>query len=173
MALDNHCVTSISSRNLVDAVLRVERMSFTERERLAGEVHTKQPNLFYSVLVLQRYGATLVQIEVVLNILLVFHEAMKISGGNWPVICEDVQERCLKRVSGRARFMQGLSPQLQTQATADFVGDHPEQQLLAYVFGKFKESDLFGIKTEAENMLMLAALSLVECIAETAPRSSE
>jgi hypothetical protein len=47
-------MASISSRNLVDAVLRVERMSFTERERLAEEVHARQPNLFFSVLVLQR-----------------------------------------------------------------------------------------------------------------------
>ena len=166
-------MASISSRNLVDAVLRVERMTFEERERLADEVHARQPNLFYSVLVLQRYGATLVQIEVVLNLLLVFYKAMKISGGTWPVVSEDVQERCLKRVSGRARFIEGLSPQLQTQATADAVGDHPEQQLLAYVFGKFKKSDLLGIKTEAEKMLMLAALNLVECIAETAPRRTK
>ena len=84
-------MASISSRNLVDAVLRVERMSFAEREWLAGEVHARQPNLFYSVLVLQRYGATLVQIEVVLNLLLVFYKAMKISGGTWPVVSEDVQ----------------------------------------------------------------------------------
>ena len=59
---------SISSRNLVDAVLRVERKSFTERERLADEVCARQPNLFASVIVLQRYGATLVQMEVVLNL---------------------------------------------------------------------------------------------------------
>jgi hypothetical protein len=170
-------MASISSRNLVDAVLRVERMSFTERERLADEVHARQPNLLYSVLVLQRYGATLVQMEVVLNLLLVFHEAMKISGNGsaskWPVISEDVQERCLKRISGRVRFIEGLSPQMQARATADAVADHPEQQLLAYVYGKFKESDLLGIKTEAEKMLMLAALNLVECIAETAPRKTK
>ena len=166
-------MSSISSRNLVDAVLRVERMSFAERERLADEVHASQPNLFYSVIVLPRYGATLVQIEVVLNLLLVFHEAMKISGRSWPVVSEDVQESCLKRVSGRARFIEGLSPQLQTQATADAVGAQPEQQLLAYVFGKFKENNLLGIRTEAEKMLMLAALNLVECIAETAPRQPE
>ena len=72
--------------------------------------------------------------------------------------------------AGSVRFIEGLSPQLQTQATVDAVSDHPEQQLLAYVFGKFKESDLLGVKTEAEKMLMLAALNLVECIAETAPR---
>ena len=90
--------------------------------------------------------------------------------GIWPVISEDVQERCLKRISGRVRFIEGLLPQLQTQATVDAASDQPEQLLLAYVFGKFKESDLLGVKTEAEKMLMLAALNLVECIAETAPR---
>ena len=47
------------------------------------------------------------------------------------------------------------------------------RQLLAYVFGKLKDSNLLGIKTEAEKMLMLAALNLVECIAETAPRLPE
>ena len=166
-------MASISNRNLVDAVLRVERMSSKERERLANEVHARQPNLFYSLLVLQRYGATLVHIEVVLNLLLVFYEAMKINGSDWPVVSEDLQERCLKRVSGRARFIEGLSPPLQMQATVDAVGDHPEQKLLAYVVGKFNDSDLLGIKTEAEKMLMLAALTLVECIAETAPRPTQ
>ena len=166
-------MTSISSRNLVDAVLRVERMAFQDRERLAEEIHARQPNLFFSVLVLQRYGATLEQIEVVLNLLLVFYEAMKNSGGSWPVVSEDVQERCLKRISGRVRFIEGLTPQLQAQATSDAVGDYPEQQLLAYVFGKFKENGLLGVKTEAEKMLMLAALNLVECIAETAPRRTK
>ena len=138
--MDKRRKASISSGNLVNAVLRVERMSLTERQRLVDEVCARQPNLFASVIVLQRYGATLVQMEVVLNLLLVFHEAMKISGSTWPVVSEDVQERCLMRVSGRVRFIEGLSPQLQTQSTADAVSDHPEQQLLAYVFGKFKES---------------------------------
>ena len=161
-------MASISSRNLVDAVLRVEQMGFQERERLANEIHARQPNLFFSVLVLQRYGATLEQLDVVLNLLFVFFEAMRSSGSHWPVISEEVQERCLARISGRVRFIEGLTPQLQAQATADAVGDHAEQQLLAYVFGKFKENGLLGVKTEAEKMLMLAALNLVECIAETA-----
>ena len=52
------------------------------------------------------------------------------------------------------------------------LADHPEQQLLAYVFGKFKEHGLLGIETETEKMLMLAALNLVECIAQTAPRTT-
>jgi hypothetical protein len=162
---------TISSRLLVDAVLRVERMSFKDRERLAEEIHARQPNLFFSVLVLQRYAATLEQMEVVLNLLFVFYEAMRASGRAWPVISEDVQERCLQRISGRARFIEGLTAQQQTQATRDAIADHPEQQMLAYVFGKFGEHGLLGIETETQKMLMLAALNLVECIAQTAPKA--
>ncbi len=55
----------------------------------------------------------------------------------------------------------------------DAIDAHPEQQLLAYVYGKFKEHGLLGIKTEAEKMLMLAALNLAECIAEVAPRRTK
>lgn len=163
-------MAAISAETLVQAVLRVERMSFEQRVRLSEDVHAAQPNLFFSVLVLQRYGATLVQIEVVLNILLVFFEAMKCSVHTWPVISEDVQERCLKRITGRVRFTEGLTPELQNKAATEAALTHPEQQLLAYVFGKFGDSGLLGIQTEAEKMLMFAALNLVECIAEAAPQ---
>ena len=64
-------MASICSRTLVNAALRVERMSLEERERLADEVHARQPNLVLLCACLARYGATLVQIEVVLNLLLV------------------------------------------------------------------------------------------------------
>ena len=123
-----------------------------------------------SVLVLQRFGATLEQIEMVLNLLLVFYEAMKASGKDWPVISEDVQDRCLTRITARVRFIEGLTPQQEAQATADAIADHPEQPLLAYTFGKFREHGLLGIETETQKMMMLTALNLVECIALTAPK---
>jgi hypothetical protein len=163
-------MTAISSQTLVDAVLRFERMSFNERNQLAEEIHAQQPNLLYSVLVLQRFGATLEQMEVVLKLLLVFHIAMTMSGTVWPVISEDVQERGLKRIGARARFIEGLTPLQQQQATADTIADHTEQQILAYAFGKLTEHGLNAVKTEAEKMIMLAAINLVECIALTAPK---
>ncbi len=139
------------------------------RQLLAEEVHEKQPNLFFSVLAQQRYGASLPQIEVLLNLLLLFYEEMERSGHQWPVISEDVQERCLSRVTGRVRFSEGLSPEMRTQATSEAVDNHPQKLLLAYVFGTFKENGMLGINTETKKMLMLGALNLVECIAETPP----
>jgi len=59
--MDNRQIASISSSaKLVDAVLRVEAMSFQERDRLCDEIHARQPNLLYAVLVLQGYSAKLV-----------------------------------------------------------------------------------------------------------------
>ena len=43
-------MTAISSQFLAAAVVRVERMSFSDRERLADEVYARQPNLLASVL---------------------------------------------------------------------------------------------------------------------------
>ena len=162
---------SISNQFLVNAVLRVERMGLNERTQLADEIHAQQPNLLFSVLALQGFGATLEQMEVVLMLLMVFHEAMKASGKEWPVISEDVQDRGLKRISARARFAEGLPAKQQARAASDTIANHPEQPMLAYVFGKFGQHDLLGIETETQKMLMLAALNLVECIALTAPKT--
>ncbi|EHR69314.1 hypothetical protein BurJ1DRAFT_0424 [Burkholderiales bacterium JOSHI_001] len=160
----------IESHHMVDAIRRVQRMDLRQREQLAEEVHARQPQLFFSVLALQRHGATLEQLEVVLNLLLVFHEAMKGSGLVWPVISEAVQERCLARIAGRLSYAEGLTPELHAQAASDASSNPSEPVLLAYAIATLQDEGLAGIKTEAEKFLMLAALNLVACIAETAPQ---
>ena len=166
-------MTEISSKTLGDAVLRVERMSFNEREQLADEVHAQQPNLFFSVLALQGFEASLAQMEVVLNLLLVFYTAMQVSGQAsgqaWPVISEDVQDRGLKRIGARARATERLTPRKQHQAMADDIAGHAQKHLLAYAAGKLTEHGLNTVKNEAEKMITLATMNLVECIALTAP----
>jgi hypothetical protein len=52
-------------------------------------------------------------------------------------------------------------------------GEKGRSGIFTTLHGKFKESGILGIKTEAEKMLMLAALNLVECIAEIAPRRTK
>lgn len=163
---------SISSQHLVRAVLRVQRMDLQARERLADEIHGKQPHLLYSVVVLHKLGASLQQIEVVLELLLVLHEAMKASGKAWPLISEQVQDRCMQRLCARVAFIEGLTHDLQEQASAQGATEHPEQPLLAWTLGQFKDHGLLGIETEVHKVLLLAALNLVECIADTAPASS-
>lgn len=157
----------ITQAVLAKADIAVTRMGQAERVQLADEVFAHQPNLLASVLVLQRMGASLQQIEVPLHVLLVAWQAMKTSGHIWPAISEHTQEVCLQRLTGRARFSEGLPVELQQRAMQQYIDEHREQYLLAFAWGYLGDYDLLGVRTEAEKFLLLATLNIVECIAFT------
>lgn len=151
------------------AAVAVGAMSMSQRVALADEIFVHQPNLLASVLVLQRMGASLQQMEVVLHILLVAYQAMKTSGQHWPVISESTQERCLQRLTGWILFAEGLAAGQLQQAVQDSIDEHGEPHLLAFAFDQLREHDLLTVRTEAEKYLLLAGLNLVACIADSAP----
>ena len=161
-------MSAISQAVLANAAIAVGAMDMKRRVALADEIFLHQPNLLASVLVQQRMGASLQQIDVLVNILLVAYQAMKTSGQRWPVISEATQERCLQRLTGRVRFAEGLGLELLQQAVQDQIDAHGPY-LLAFAYGQLREHDLLAVKTEAEKYLLLAALNLVDCIAATAP----
>ena len=148
----------ITQTVLAKAAIAVNGMGKTERVQLADEVFAHQPNVLASVLVLQRMGASLQQIDVPMHILLVAYQAMKTPGHIWPVILEDTQEVCLRRLTGRVRFAKGLPRQSMQQ----YIN---ERYRLAFAYGHLRDYDLLGARTEAERFLLLATLNLVECIA--------
>ena len=78
----------------------------------------------------------------------------------------------MQRLCARVAFIEGLAHALQAQASSQAVAAHPEQPMLAWTLGQFKDHGLLGIDTEVHKVLLLAALNLVECIADTAPASS-
>ena len=165
-------MSAISQAVLVDAATAVGAMAANERVALGDEIFLRQPNLLGSVLVQQRMGASLQQMDVLLHILLVAWQAMKTSGHVWPLISEATQERCLQRLTGRIRFTQGLGPELLERAVRDQIAEHGEPHLLAFAYGHLREHDLVAVRTDAEQYLLLAALNLVDCIAATAqPRT--
>ena len=162
---------TFSIESLGRATLAVNALSFSAMQALADAIHAEQPNLLYAVLVQQRFGATMPQIEVVLDLLLVTYTAMKASGRKWPLITEDLQETCLKRVTGRIWFAEGLAPAQVSAAVQQVIDDHPEPALLSLAFGRLREAGLLGVADEAQRYLVLAALNLVECVSQTADRT--
>lgn len=160
---------ALSQQVIADAAVALGAMTVEQRVALGDEVFAEQPNLLASVLVQQRMGASLAQIEVLLNLLFVAHQAMKRSGRRWPLITQAIQDRCLQRLSGRLRFAQALAPKQFQQAVHDAIDEHLEHYLLAYVYGQLGEQGLLSVDSETQKYLVLAALNLVECIAETAP----
>ncbi len=154
---------------VAEAAALVGTMTMQQRLALADEVFAHQPNLLASVLVQQRMGASLPQIEVLLNLLFVAYQAMKRSGLRWPLITEATQDRCLQRLTGRLRLAHGLAPRQLQQAVQDSIDEHREPYLLAYAYGYLREHGLLTVDTEAQKYLLLAALNLVDSIADSAP----
>ena len=156
----------ITQAVMVQAAIDVNGMDPPQKVRLADEIFAQQPNLLASVLVLPRMGVSMVELEVPLHILFVTFQAMKHSGHTWPVISEDVQDRNMQRLTARARFNEGLPGELANQVVQQFCDEHPERYLLAFVYGYLREHDLLRVRTEAEKYLLMAALNLVECVAD-------
>ncbi len=150
---------------VIEADVAVRRMSHDQKVRLADETYAQQPNMLASILALPRMGVDMAQLEVALHILLVTFQAMKLSGHQWPLVTEDIQDGCLQRLTARARFKEGLPEDLAKKLVEQFHTEHAERNLLAFVYSWLDEHDLMAVRTEAEKYLMLAALNLVECVA--------
>lgn len=160
----------ITQAVLTKAAVDVSTMDAAERVRLADEVFAHQPNLLASVLVLRQMGASLRHMDVPIHILLVAYQAMKASGHTWPVISENTQEACLRRLTERIRFTEGMSGRALRRSMQQYIDEHREPYLLAFAYGHLGDNDLLGVRTEAEKCLLLATLNLVECIAFAAAR---
>lgn len=162
----------ITQAAVVQAAVDVNGMSHAQKVRLADEIYEQQPNMLASVLVLPPMGGSMAQLEVPLHILLVTFQAMKRSGRTWPIISEAIQERCLQRLTARARFNEGLPDQLAAKVVQQFCDEHRERYLLAFVYGYLGDHDLLHVRTDAEKFLLLAALNLVDCVAYAGSQDS-
>lgn len=155
----------ITQSVMVQADIDVRGMGPAQKVRLADEIFAQQPNLLASILALPRMGVGMVELEVPLHILFVTFQAMRRSDHAWPIVSEDVQDRCMQRLTARARFNDGLPGKLADQVVQQFCDEHPERYLLAFVYGYLGEHDLLRVRTDAEKYLLMAALNLVECVA--------
>lgn len=155
----------ITQSVMVQAAIEVNGMSQAQKVHLADEIFAQQPNMLASILALPRMGVSVPQLEVPLHILLVTFQAMKRSGHTWPIVSEAVQDACMRRLTARARFNEGLPGDLATQVAQQFCDEHPERYLLAFVYGYLGDHDLLRVRTDAEKFLLLAALNLAECVA--------
>jgi hypothetical protein len=94
-------IPSIQLIHLKHVLAEFSRMDLAQRERLADELHERQPNLFASCLVLRNMGASYAQLGVALQALFVTWLAMQRSGRSWPLVTEAVQEDCATRPMSR------------------------------------------------------------------------
>jgi hypothetical protein len=162
----------ITQAVMIQADIDVRAMDSAQKVHLADQIFAQQPNLLASILALPRMGVGLVELEVALHILFVSFLAMKRSGHVWPIVTEDVQDRCMQRLTARARFNEGLPGNLAQQMVHQFCDEHPQRYLLAFVYAYLGDHDLMQVRTDAEKFLVLAALNLAECVAFAGAQTS-
>lgn len=160
----------ISVEQLAAAIKKVRSTDAAGKIALADEVFIKQPNLLASCLVQSRLGVAADSVEFLLNILLVCFQAMKESSHDWPLISEDAQARQMERLVGAVQFSEDINdPTLADAAREQYLTNHPEAPLLAYVTSEcilwLQDLARRGVESESDKFVMMAAVNLVNCIA--------
>jgi len=152
----------ISAEQVAAAIQTVQSMSLAEKVALTEEVFAKQPNLLASCLVQPRLGVAAENVDFLLNLLLVCFQAMKQSRHDWPVISEGAQAQQMQRLTGTVLFSEDIAdPVLASQARAQYLTDHPEAPLLAYILHEcndwLQSLTRRGAESETDKFVMIAA----------------
>lgn len=147
------------------ALIAIQALDLQQKERLADEIFRAQPKLLGSVIVLPQLGVALSKVDFAVEILFVCFLAMKESGLTWPVITEDDQDRQLQRFVAITRFGDDLNEDLRERSMQQYITDHPEKNLLAYVTAETSKWMARNTPEESDKYVMLAIWNLVNCIA--------
>jgi len=158
-------MSRISTDAMVKALIAAQAMDLQQKEQLADEVFRAQPNLLGSVVVLPRLGVALAKVDFAVEILFVCFLAMKESGLAWPLITEDDQDRQLQRFIAISRFGDDLNDSLRGRSMDQYIADHPEKDLLAYVMAETSKWLTRITPEESDKYVMLAIWNVVNCIA--------
>lgn len=158
-------MTTISDTHLVSAINKSQKMDLMEKELVCDEIFIDQPNLLASVLVQQKMGNSLEDVDVLLNILIVLHLAIKESEQRISIITEDELEHQLKIFVSTVKFTEGMDGYFVDRSLSQYIAAHRECVLLAYVIGVMKDANYFENKNESSKFLIMSGINLVNCIA--------
>ena len=151
---------------LIRAIKKFQKLNIKEKEIICDEIFIEQPNLLASVLVQQQLGNTIEEVDVLLSVLIVLHLALKESGKRIVKISEEEQEHQLRELLANIKFSEGMGRNLVDSSISQYVENHNEPFLLAYVIEVMKEAKFFEKERESSKFLIMAGLNLVNCIAK-------
>ncbi len=157
-------MVKILEAHLVQVIDKVNKLDLKEKELICDEIYKEQPNLLASVLVQQKMGNTLEEVDVLLNILIVLHLTVKKSGQEIVKITEQMQEQQYKILVSTIKFSEGLESKLIYDSLNQYIINLKQPILLAYAIGCMNEAHFFTKKSECSKYLIMAGVNLVNCI---------
>ena len=166
-------MTKVTAKNLAQALKKVQSLNIKEKELICDEIYKEQPNLLASVIVQQRLGNSLQDVDVLLNILIVLYLSLKEAGITISKVTEQEQEHQLSLLKNTILFSEGLGVNLVESSVNQYISNHKEPPLLAYVIGAMQEAGFFEKKEENSKYITLAGLNLVACIANAKEKSAQ
>lgn len=154
----------ITQTPLTNAILKTQQMSMKEKEAVFDKIFTEQPNLLASILVQQQMGNSMAQMEVLINILLVSHLALKESGIKVVKISDDLQDKEMAKFVATIKFTEGLSASSLESSLQQYVASQKEKELLAYALNEMTEAGFTRLENESSKYLILTGINMVNCI---------
>lgn len=163
---------NVTAKNLAQAIHTIQPLSIKEKELICDEIYKEQPNLLASILVQQKLGNSLQDVDVLLQILMVLHLYLKIAGIVIPIISEQEQEYQLGLLKSTILFSNGLEDRLVNDSVNQYISSHNEPLLVAYAIETMRNAGFFEKREKNTKHLMIAGLNLVACIENVLEKSA-
>lgn len=155
----------ITPEHLSAAIVQVREMPIAAREHLAQDIFRAQPTLMAMVLVQQRFGASMQEVEGLMTLLMIAFCAARDTGRPLLMIGEVHQQTALTRANQYLRALEGASPGATAPVTRAYVDGHAEKALLAFVLKEIEQEGFAQASDAVYGKLVLTALGLVEGVA--------
>lgn len=154
----------ITQQCLADAVVQRDRLTQDEKAQYVERLIALQPQLAATIVVLQRLGIDAAVMESLTDLLLMVTITLENAHIELPPASADLVERCYERVTTRISQESNprLSPRQRSQATQDYIEQHPEQWLLSYAFSLTKPLQQSTEEDRVVVMLTITAFNFVE-----------
>jgi hypothetical protein len=158
-------MVNISNKQLTRAIEKAETMDLKNKELACDKIFVEQPNLLASVLVMQQMGSSLEEIDVLLNILIVFHLALLESGQKIAKVSEQDQDHQLRLFENTVKFSEGMDSNLIDSSINQYIKSQKHPLLLSFVAGVMKDAGFYEKQNESSKYLIMAGINLANCVA--------
>jgi polyhydroxyalkanoate synthesis regulator phasin len=154
----------IKKSALIKSINESGEMNLVEAEKVMDEIYLEQPSLFESVLAQKQMGNSMEQIEVLLNILIITHLALRYSGVRIQTVTLEEQEKELTKYAAHLQFIEGLDSKSKGEAIRQYSDNNDEELLMAYVTNKMKEAGFTKNPNKQGKYLVMTGMNIVNCI---------
>ncbi len=155
----------INLNELAKAINEAKAMEQQQAEAVITEIHQQQPHLLGAIVTLKQLGYEQTQIQVLLNILLVTHRALKHANLNIRQITQQEQKAHLAAYIDFVKNLEEMLPSEKQAAFAQYIDGHKENYLMAYVNNVMYEAGFSAMPAKKGKFLIMAGITIVNSVA--------